>query len=108
MPRVNTNDAAPLIAELKPFTTNGSLAGNWSGSDYVVTSYGTAIAVISPEEQRVIMNSARYSVTTSRHQGEAREGVAALVARNGYDIENISTPAAFRSMTGHYASDRVI
>ena len=108
MPRINTNKAHELIAELKPFTSNGSLSANWQNGDYVVLSYGTAIAVISPDDQKVIMNSARYSVTTSRHQGEARQGVAALVARTGYDIENIATPAAFRSMTGHYASDRVI
>lgn len=108
MPRVNTRDAHELISELIPFTTNGSIRGEWRGPDYVVSSYGTAIAVITPENGKITANTARYSVTTSKHQNTTSRALAALVARDGYDIEHIAEPAAFRELTGHYASERVI
>ena len=105
MPRINTRDAHELISELKPFTTNGSIRAEWDGPDYVVYSYGTAIAVINPEAETVTANTHRYSVTTSRHQSTTRRGLAVLIARDGYELRNIGEPAAFRNITGQPARD---
>ena len=98
MPRINTNQAHELIAELKPFTSNGSLSANWQNGEYVVMSYGTAIALVNPSENLAVLNGRRYSVTTSKHQGQARRGVADLA---GYDIRTAADPAEFEELTGY-------
>jgi hypothetical protein len=100
MPRINTRDADEFIASLKPFTSNGAISADWDEQGaYVVKSYSTAIAVLYPDEQRAILNRAKYSVTTSKHQGEARHGVRTL----GYVITEETDPAAFEISTGHRA-----
>jgi hypothetical protein len=78
MARVTTREASEQIANLQPFTTNGSLRGEWQGNAYVVTSYSTAIAYVNPTEGVALLNGQRYSVTTSNHQGQARRGVRSL------------------------------
>ena len=100
MPRINTRQADEYIAALQPFTSNGAISADWDEAGaYVVKSYSTAIAVIYPDEQRAILNTARYSATTSRHQQEARIGAA----KQGTAICEISDPAAFEIATGHRA-----
>lgn len=98
MPRINTREAHQLIAELKPFTSNGSLSANWQNGDYVVMSYGTAIALVNPEDNLAVLNGRRYSNTTSRHQGQARRGVLDLA---GYDIRTAADPGEFEELTGY-------
>jgi len=100
MPRINTRDADEFIASLKPFTSNGAISADWDDQGaYVVKSYSTAIAVLYRDEQRAILNSAKYSATTSRHQHEARVGVSRL----GYRIQEETTPENFEILTGHRA-----
>jgi hypothetical protein len=100
MPRINTREADRYIAELKPFTSNGAISGEWAGPDYVVRSYSTAIAVITPDSGTAILNGARYSNTTSRHQSETRHGVSRLT---GYQVTELKEPEAFTELTGHNA-----
>ena len=47
MPRINSRLAADYIRDLKPFSSNGALSAEYRGSDYVVSSYETAIASVS-------------------------------------------------------------
>ena len=75
MARISTRQASEKIRNLQPFTTNGSLRGDWQGSAYVVTSYSTAIAYIDPSEGVALLNGQKYSVTTSKHQSQTRLGV---------------------------------
>jgi len=103
MPRINTRDADEFIASLKPFTSNGAISAHWDEQGaYVVKSYSTAIAVLYPEEGRAVMNEARYSATTSKHQGHARIGISRL----GYAVTDQDDPAAFEIETGHRARVR--
>lgn len=100
MPRINTRQADEFIASLRPFTSNGAIRGDWDKDGaFVVWSYASAIAAIYPDEQRAILNSAKYSATTSRHQHEARVGVSRL----GYRIQEETTPENFEILTGHRA-----
>ena len=99
MARINTNAAHAAIATLQPFTSNGAISADFDGGAYVVKSYSTAIAVLYPEEGRALLNSASYSVTTSKHQAQAARGVAAL----GYSAEKIDNPDAFTQATGYRA-----
>lgn len=99
MPRINTREADAFISELKPFTSNGAISAELDGAAYVVRSYSTAIAVLYPNNRRAILNAARYSNTTSRHQAEARAGVAAL----GYAVTELTDPEAFTQATGYRA-----
>jgi len=104
MPRINTRQADEFIAALQPFTSNGAICGDWEDNGaFVVWSYNSAIAAIYPNEQRAILNSAKYSATTSRHQHEVRLGVSRL----GYTIQEEMDPAAFQIKTGYHARLRV-
>lgn len=92
--RTTTRKAAGLIASLTPFETKGALAGrlewypastgqlpaDWreqlrkdidgsDGSSYIVYSYATPIAWHT-EAFGWTVPDAKYSVTTSRHQGQ--------------------------------------
>lgn len=96
MPRTNTRQAAEFIAELKPFTTNGALSGEWRGNDYLVLSYTTPIAAVNPDAGTAYLNSARYSVTTSNHQGRAGYGLRDL------NPETVTDPAEFTRLTGYH------
>jgi N-acetyl-gamma-glutamylphosphate reductase len=102
MPRINTRHADGFIARLEPFTSNGAISAAWDQGAYVVKSYSTAIAVIYPADQRAVVNAARYSVTTSRHQAEVRHGLSDL----DLEIVEVSDPAAFTELTGHRARIR--
>jgi hypothetical protein len=100
MPRINTRDADEFIGSLKPFTSNGAISGDWDEQGaYVVKSYSTAIAVLYPDEARAVMNEAKYSVTTSKHQTQARIGIGRL----GYVMTKQEDAAAFEIATGHRA-----
>ncbi len=103
MPRINTRHAADYVAALEPFTSNGAIAADWDDTGaYVVKSYSTAIAVLYPEHGRAILNGAKYSTTTSKHQHAARLGVARL----GYEVTEETAPSAFSTLTGHRARER--
>lgn len=103
MPRINTRDAGEYVASLQPFTSNGAISAEFDeAGNYVVKSYSTAIAVLYPDEQRATLNTAKYSVTTSKHQGEALHGAMTL----GYTIEKEEDPAAFEIATGYRARVR--
>lgn len=103
MPRINTRHADKFIAELKPFTSNGAISADFDGEgNYVVKSYSTAIAVLYPETRTAILNSAKYSVTTSKHQTEARHGVNSL----GFARLEFDNPEAFTEATGYRARVR--
>lgn len=89
MTRVTTRTATPEIAARRDFTTSGALSGRnithrpWGGHlpqgwvdrlteenpTYVVESYSTPIAWWS-EDHGWTFPAVRYSVTTSRHQGQ--------------------------------------
>ena len=102
MPRINTRHAHQLIEELKPFTSNGAISAEMDGAAYVVRSYATAIAVIYPNKGEAVLNGAKYSVTTTKHQTQAARGVAAL----GYAVTELDDPQAFTEVTGHRARIR--
>jgi len=103
MPRINTRHADEYISQLKPFTSNGAISADFDQRGaYVVKSYGTAIAVIYPDQARAIINGAKYSVTTSKHQTEVRQGTSKL----GYAVETIDNPDTFTALTGHRARIR--
>jgi len=103
MPRINTRHADEYISELKPFTSNGAISADWDEAGaYVVKSYSTAIAVLYPDDNCAILNTARYSATTSRHQQEARIGAA----KRAIKVREIDDPAAFELATGHRARVR--
>ena len=103
MPRINTRQADQYIAELKPFTSNGAISADFDGEgNYVVKSYSTAIAVLYPETRTAILNSAKYSATTSKHQTEARQGVSSL----GFARLEFDNPEAFTEATGYRARIR--
>lgn len=103
MPRINTRHADEYISQLKPFTSNGAISADFDGEgNYVVKSYSTAIAVLYPDQSRAVINGATYSVTTSKHQTEVRQGVGDL----GYAVETIDDPDTFTARTGHRARVR--
>lgn len=102
MPRINTRHADQYIAELKPFSSNGAISAEMDGAAYVVRSYSTAIAVLYPNKSEAVLNGAKYSATTSRHQHEARVGVSAL----GYAVTELDDPEAFTEATGYRARIR--
>jgi len=86
MPRINTRDAADYIAALEPFTSNGAIRGDdTDGRNFIVWSYGTPIAVIDRDGERVDLNGERYSTTTSKHQHAARIAARRL-ERDGYQV----------------------
>lgn len=74
--------ARPLVNELKPFKGNNVFAG-WSGSCYVVYSYGYHFPLFVWDDIRQVWleNSDRYSVTTTKHKNQMRpEGVTLTLA----------------------------
>lgn len=95
MARITTRQASEKIRNLQPFTTNGSLRGDWQGNAYVVTSYSTAIAHIDPSEGVALLNGQRYSVTTSKHQSQTRLGVHYLSEAMPLEVEELQTAREF-------------
>lgn len=103
MPRINTRKAYEAIENLEPFTTNGALSGDFDlAGNFVIKSYSTAIAVLYPETRTAITNGAKYSVTTSKHQGTTNYGISRL----GYAQMDITNPEAFTEATGYRARVR--
>jgi hypothetical protein len=95
MARISTRQASEKIRNLQPFTTNGSLRGDWQNGAYVVTSYSTAIAHIDPSEGVALLNGEKYSVTTSRHQSQTRLGVHYLSEAMPLEVVELDTALAF-------------
>lgn len=95
MARVTTRQASEQIRNLQPFTTNGSLRGDWANGAYVVTSYSTAIAYIDPSEGVALLNGQKYSVTTSRHQSQTRLGVHYLAQNMALYEEELPSAKEF-------------
>jgi hypothetical protein len=95
MARITTGEASKKIRNLEAFTTNGSLRGEWQGGAYVVTSYSTAIAHIDPSEGVALLNGQKYSVTTSRHQTQARIGVRYLTDTMPLEVDELATAREF-------------
>lgn len=100
MARVSTQKVNREIAELRNFSTNGALFGKWEGSEYVVTSYSTAIARVNPSEGVALLNGQKYSVTTSRHQGQTRYGIAQLAEKLGLEVTELNTEREFAEWLG--------
>lgn len=71
------------LATLTPFAGN-SMSACWEGEAYVVYSYNTAIAVVHPtcEGLLVEFNEHHYSVTTSRHQGQTKAWLGTNVKKS--------------------------
>lgn len=94
-----TNRQIPSrVSALEAFKTgNGTVFAEWQKGCYVVYSYGRhfPIAVVVPRsrvngqgvevKRGVYVNSDRYSVTTSRHQGLVKQG---LNFSNPQDLKN--------------------
>jgi ABC-type lipopolysaccharide export system ATPase subunit len=99
MARISTRQASEKIRNLEAFTTNGSLRGDWQGGAYVVTSYSTAIAYIDPTEGVALLNGEKYSVTTSKHQTQARLGVHYLAQTMALYEEELENELAFIQRT---------
>ena len=99
MPRINSRLAADYIRDLKPFSSNGALSAEYRGTDYVVSSYDTAIASVS-SNGTAYLNYAIYSNTTTRHQ------LAAWLGLRDLNPLKISSPVEFTGLTGHRASLR--
>jgi hypothetical protein len=67
---------AEFIGALKPFKANSMRGELWSTGDYDVYSYGAKLLTINAEGKVVYLDERRYSVTTSKHQGYVRQGIA--------------------------------
>jgi len=101
VPRVNTKEAHLFISELQPFSSNGALTGDFDKvGDYVVKSYTTPIFVFQTEERKAFLNCERYSVTTSRHQGQVRQAIAKM--DNITALEYLHEKEEFERLTGYH------
>jgi hypothetical protein len=103
MPRINTKTAKEFLELELAFTTNGAFSAEESGPNYVVKSYGSAIGVVDHQRQRVYLNTANYSATTSKHQRITNKALTLVAVCDGYLVEEISNPAAFEVVTGYKA-----
>ena len=90
MPRIAQRDASQYLARLADFQGNGSLRGamEYARPAYVVWSYATPILAIDTDARRIIHNTRRYSVTTSKQQSYLTNGTAALLA-DGYTLQQV-------------------
>jgi hypothetical protein len=74
----NYREIPALLRAREPFEGNSMSAAYeryaMGGMAYVVRSYGTEIASLLPDGQKVI-NDTKYSHTTSRHQNLVRENL---------------------------------
>lgn len=84
--RYNTRRAHEAIEKLEAFTTNGSLYGVMIHNGLAVYSYAEPIAFFDLDKKRVHLNTRKYSVTTGRHQTEARTAAQRLSAK-GWDVD---------------------
>lgn len=67
MSQANYRSIPTLLRTQQPFEGNSMSARRDYTGDYVVFSYATEIARVTPDGQRII-NDRKYSTTTSRHQ----------------------------------------
>lgn len=90
MPRIAQRDASQYLARLQDFQGNGSLRGQmeYDGGKYLVWSYSTPILAVDTDARRIIHNTRRYSVTTSKQQSYLTNGTAALLA-DGYTLQQV-------------------
>jgi hypothetical protein len=71
--RLNAAEAIRAIAYLEEFKSHtGNFSAEWQGDVYVVLSYKQWIAYC--DGTHWIMNPAKYTVTTSRHQAWTKRG----------------------------------
>lgn len=85
------SDSYPTISQrisrLEPFAGNSMHGGQEKLREgayvYVIYSYSTTIAIYDPADRTFYENVQRYSITTSKHQSEAR----ALMFRATYHVE---------------------
>lgn len=103
MPRITTKRASDYLENEMPFTTNGALSAVCVDGNYVVQSYGTAIAVINHHKQRTYLNTAHYSATTSQHQAITNSALIRLAALDGYELIKEDNPEMFTAETGYRA-----
>jgi hypothetical protein len=74
--RVTNREAVPFIRNRKEFHNNGrTFWGRYEDNEYRVYSYRTAIAVYR-EGEGWVLNSTKYSHTTTRHQNLVRQAIA--------------------------------
>jgi hypothetical protein len=97
--RISTKDGSSAIQDLQAFSSNGALSGQFDREGaYIVRSYNTPILIVSPDGRTAYLNEVRYSVTTSKHQGIARSGVAKM---ESVQIERLDDPEEFETRTGY-------
>lgn len=91
MPRIAQRDASQYLARLADFEGHGSLRGNWAigGDEFIVWSYATPILAVNTEARKIVHNTRRYSVTTSKQQSYLTNGTAALLA-DGYTLQQVN------------------
>jgi hypothetical protein len=65
------------VASLTPFKGN-SLRAEIIGNEYRIISNSTLMATVDISTRAVWENPQRYSVTTSKHMGKVRAGLASL------------------------------
>lgn len=95
--RYNTRRADEAMIKLDPFTTNGNLYGVIINGGLAVYSYAEPIAFFDKNKKRVHLNTRKYSVTTGRHQTEARSAARQLSAK-GWDVD-VWTAEQFQDVT---------
>ena len=77
MSKVTVRQSNQAISKLQPFKSNGNIEGisYADGQLYRVYSYAALLLEVFPEQKIVLLNTARYSVTTSTHQAQVRSGI---------------------------------
>jgi hypothetical protein len=87
MPRTTNRGSTALIAQAKPFSSNGSMKAikDLTGA-YVIYSYSTPIGIIRQETNQVFLNVQKYSQTTSRQQTHATLGLMEYSKLNGTEL----------------------
>lgn len=100
MPRIAQRHAGGHVARIATFDGHGSLRAtrHYSGH-YVVYSYSTPILAIDEARRLVIVNRAKYSVTTSKQQTYTFSGVASL-QRDGYSVVNVESARELEDALG--------
>lgn len=71
-PSITMKEVRRYLKDKKPFRWGSSTATNSDG-EYVLTSYSTVIARVSPENEVVYFDNSYYSNTTRRFQNLIKE-----------------------------------
>lgn len=64
----NYRDIELLIQDKKPFKHSHSMRALWDDENYIIYSYRTIIAVWKSDSNTWVLNTSKYSSTTSRQQ----------------------------------------